>query len=82
MEMQAAIAALKILAAAKQTEPTTLHTDSEYLIKGVTQWIKGWKKKGWKTAQGKAVLNQDLWEALDELNSQQVMWQHVRGSRR
>ena len=79
MEMQAAIAALKILAAAKQTEPTTLHTDSEYLIKGVTQWIKGWKKKGWKTAQGKAVLNQDLWEALDELNSQQVMWQHVRG---
>ena len=79
MEMQAAIAALKILAAAKQTEPTTLHTDSEYLIKGVTQWIKGWKKKGWKTAQGKAVLNQDLWEALDELNSKQVMWQHVRG---
>ena len=79
MEMQAAIAALRILAAAKQTEPTTLYTDSEYLIKGVTQWIKGWKKKGWKTAQGKAVLNQDLWEALDELNSKQVMWQHVRG---
>ena len=79
MEMQAAIAALRILAAAKQTEPTTLYTDSEYLIKGVTQWIKGWKKKGWKTAQGKAVLNQDLWEALDELNSKQVMWEHVRG---
>ena len=79
MEMQAAIAALKILTAAKQAEPTTLHTDSEYLIKGVTQWVKGWKKKGWKTAQGKAVLNQDLWEALDELNSKQVLWQHVRG---
>ncbi len=79
MEMQAAIAALRILAAAKQTEPTTLYTDSEYLIKGVTQWIKGWKKKGWKTAQGKAVLNQDLWEALDELNSKQVIWEHVRG---
>ena len=60
MEMQAAIAALKFLAANKQSEPITLYTDSEYLIKGVTQWVKGWKKKGWKTAQGKPVLNQDI----------------------
>ncbi len=79
MEMQAAIAALKLLATSNQTEPLTLYTDSEYLIKGVTQWIKGWKKKGWKTAQGKAVLNQDLWEILDELNSPLVHWQYVRG---
>lgn len=79
MEMQAAIAALKLLAADGKTEPVTLYTDSEYLIKGVTQWVKGWKKKGWKTAQGKAVLNQDLWEILDELNTQQVTWQYVRG---
>ena len=77
--MQAAIAALKLLATDKQTEPITLYTDSEYLINGVTKWVKGWKKKGWKTAQGKPVLNQDLWEILDELNTQQVQWQHVRG---
>jgi len=79
MEMQAAIAALKLLAAAKQSAPVTLYTDSEYTIKGVTQWIKGWKKKGWKTAQNKDVLNKDLWEILDELNIQMVTWQHVRG---
>ena len=79
MEMQAAIAALKLLAAAKQSTPVTLYTDSEYTIKGVTQWIKGWKKKGWKTAQGKDVLNKDLWETLDALNIQMVTWQHVRG---
>jgi len=80
MEMQAAIAALKLLSAAKISEPITLHTDSEYLIKGVTQWVKGWKKKGWKTREGKPVLNQDLWEILDELNTQGfVKWQHVRG---
>jgi len=79
MEMQAAIAALKLWATTQQTETITLYTDSEYLIKGVTQWIKGWKNKGWKTAQGKAVLNQDLWETLDQLNSPRVKWQYVRG---
>lgn len=79
MEMQAAITALKLLEAAKPSEAITLYTDSEYLIKGVTLWVKGWKKKGWKTSVGKAVLNQDLWEILDGLNTQQVKWQHVRG---
>jgi ribonuclease HI len=79
MEMQAAIAALKLLATAKQSEPITLYTDSEYLIKGITQWVKGWKKKGWKTAQGKPVLNQDIWETLDQLNNPLVKWQYVRG---
>ncbi len=79
MEMQAAIAALKLLAAKGQTEPVTLYTDSEYLKKGITEWVKGWKKKGWKTSQGKPVLNQDLWETLDTLNSRQVDWQYVRG---
>lgn len=79
MEMQAAISALKLLTTAKQAEPITLYTDSEYLINGVTKWVKGWKKKGWKTAQGKPVLNQDLWEALDELNTPHLKWQHVRG---
>ena len=79
MEMQAAISALEFLQTSKQTEPITLHTDSEYLINCVTKWVKGWKKKGWKKADGKPVLNQDLLETLDELNSQHVKWQHVRG---
>jgi ribonuclease HI len=79
MEMQAAIQALKVLNASGQTEAVTLYTDSEYVKNGATKWVKGWKKKGWKTAQGKAVLNQDLWETLDELNSPLVDWQYVRG---
>ena len=79
MEMQAAIAALSFLTENQPKEPITLYTDSEYLIKGVTQWVKNWRKKGWKTATGKPVLNQDLWESLDQLNSKLVLWQHVRG---
>ncbi len=79
MEMQAAIQALKVLRASGQTEPVTVYTDSEYVKNGITKWVKGWIKKDWKTAQGKVVLNQDLWETLDELNSPQVEWQYVRG---
>lgn len=79
MEMQAAIAALKFFADSQQPGAIPLYTDSEYLIKGVTQWIKGWKKKGWRTASGKPVLNQDLWEILDHLNSSRVSWNYVRG---
>ncbi len=79
MEMQAAIAALQFLQQSRQSDPITLYSDSEYVIKGVTQWVKGWKKKGWKTSKGEPVLNQELWEILDELNSPQVRWQYVRG---
>lgn len=79
MEMQAAIAALDYLAASGQSQPVQLYTDSEYVKNGITSWIKGWKKKGWKTAQGKSVLNQDLWQALDALNSPLVEWRYVRG---
>lgn len=79
MELQAAIQALKVLAASGQTEPVTLYTDSEYVKNGITKWVKGWKKKGWKTSQGKPVLNQDLWETLDELNMPIVEWKYVRG---
>ncbi|HEY9653279.1 MAG TPA: ribonuclease HI [Coleofasciculaceae cyanobacterium] len=79
MEMYAAIQALKVLRASQQDEAVILYTDSEYLKNGITKWVKGWKKKGWKTAQGKAVLNQDLWETLDEFNSPIVDWQYVRG---
>ncbi len=86
MEMQAAISALEFFAQTRQTGSCVIYTDSEYLIKGITQWVKGWKKKGWKTAAGKDVLNQDLWEKLDRLNNQvqgyiktPVSWQHVKG---
>lgn len=79
MEMQAAIGALEYVAASGQSTPITLYTDSEYVKNGITQWISGWKKKGWKTSQGKAVLNQDLWQILDKLSSKQINWQYVRG---
>jgi ribonuclease HI len=87
MEMQAAIEAMKFFVRSGQTTPCTLYTDSEYVIKGVTSWIKGWKSRGWKTAAGKPVLNQDLWESLDELSStirlqaqgKPLKWEHVKG---
>lgn len=84
MEMQAAIAALEFAAAVSQPDPVILYTDSEYVKNGITQWMTGWKKKGWKTSTGKAVLNQELWQILDRLNSQlsrtaPVQWRYVRG---
>lgn len=79
MEMQAAIASLELWRESGQAQPITLYSDSQYLIKGLTQWIKGWKKKGWKTASGKAVLNQDLWLSLDQLNHPLIRWEYVRG---
>jgi ribonuclease HI len=87
MEMQAAIQAMKFFIQTGQVKPCALYTDSEYVIKGVTSWIKGWKSKGWKTAAGKPVVNQDLWETLDELTSQvrqqtqgkSLRWEYVRG---
>jgi ribonuclease HI len=79
MEMQAAIQALKVFRVSGQTQPVILYTDSEYLKNGITKWVKGWKKKGWKKATGEPVLNQDLWQILDQLNSRLVDWRHVRG---
>lgn len=86
MELQGAIAALELLLKTGQTETTVLYTDSEYVKKGITQWIQGWKRKGWKTSQGKDVLNQDLWQRLDTLmglvNQQlasTLRWEYVRG---
>jgi ribonuclease HI len=86
MEMQAAIAALEFILQSGQTQPLTLLTDSEYVKNGITRWIKGWKQKGWKTATGKPVLNQDLWELLDDYHgkvnrqlTKSLEWQYVRG---
>ncbi|HLO89404.1 MAG TPA: ribonuclease HI [Nostocaceae cyanobacterium] len=79
MEMQAAIAALQFFQESGQSEPITLYTDSEYLINCITKWLPGWKKKGWKKADGNPVQNQDLLATLDELNNHRIKWQHVRG---
>lgn len=86
MEMQAAISGLDFLLSTPQTEPVILHTDSEYVLKGITEWIHGWKRRGWKNAAKKPVLNRDLWEMLDGLNhraTQQlekpIQWIYVRG---
>lgn len=78
MELQAAIAALEFLTDSGPGNPVILYTDSEYVKNGITKWIGGWKRKGWKTSQGKPVLNQDLWKTLDKLNLPQVEWRYVR----
>jgi ribonuclease HI len=79
MELQASIEALKALKTLSlSTLEASLHTDSEYVKNGITKWLPNWKRRGWKTAQGKAVLNQDLWEVLDELNSDRIQWHYIR----
>lgn len=84
MEMQAAIGALEFLLESGETASVTLYTDSEYVKNGITKWIAGWKKKSWKTSAGKPVLNQDLWQILDDLKHRvadqlPLQWQYVRG---
>lgn len=77
MEMTAAIKALE---AVPHSAPIIIHSDSQYVIKGATQWLRGWKAKGWRKADGKPVLNQDLWMQLDELISgRKITWQWVKG---
>lgn len=63
MEMMAVIEALKAL---KKRSNVKLYTDSKYVMQGITEWMDGWKAKGWKTASKKPVKNKDLWLALDE----------------
>jgi ribonuclease HI len=77
MELTAVIEAL---AALKRATPVAVYTDSEYVKNGITTWIKGWKNRGWRTADGKPVKNQELWQRLDALVAQhQVSWHWVRG---
>lgn len=77
MELQAAIEALRVL---REPCRVTLTTDSVYVKNGITQWLDGWKRKGWKTAGKKPVKNVDLWQALDEQNQRhQVEWHWVKG---
>ncbi|RLT33411.1 MAG: ribonuclease HI [Chloroflexi bacterium] len=56
-----------------------IHTDSQYLINGITKWVKGWQKNGWKTRTGDPVENKDLWEALIAHTHPNVHWHHVKG---
>ncbi|MES2103586.1 MAG: ribonuclease HI [Pseudomonadota bacterium] len=77
MELMAVIKALELL---KRPCHIVLHTDSQYVLKGITEWIKGWKAKGWKTAARAPVKNVDLWQALDQAQSaHQIEWVWVRG---
>ena len=77
MELLAAISALEALG---RTAAITVVTDSAYVKNGVGQWIHGWKRNGWKTADGKSVKNVDLWQRLDLAQSgHQVTWRWIKG---
>ena len=77
MEMTAAIVALEHL---PEGAKIVLHTDSQYVKDGLTKWMANWKRRGWKTADGKPVKNQDLWERMDlAAKRRNVEWRWVRG---
>ncbi|MCP3909073.1 MAG: ribonuclease HI [Oceanicoccus sp.] len=77
MELQAAIEGLKAL---KEPCEVMLYTDSKYVMQGMTEWLQGWKAKGWKTAAKKPVKNVEFWQALDEqVARHKVAWQWVKG---
>ena len=77
MELMAVISALEAL---KRPVPIKLYTDSEYVRRGITEWLKSWKARGWKTADRKPVKNQDLWGRLDAIASRhEIEWHWVKG---
>ena len=77
MELRAAIEGLRAL---RENCAVEVVTDSEYLKNGITNWIHGWKRKGWMTAAKKPVVNQDLWKQLDEqVNRHQTTWSWTKG---
>lgn len=77
MELMAAISALEAI---KRSSKVELHTDSNYVKNGITQWIHGWKRNGWKTADKKAVKNAELWQRLEEARKRHdVDWHWVKG---
>jgi ribonuclease HI len=77
MELMAAIVALETL---KRSCEVDLTTDSQYVCKGITEWLPQWRARNWKTASRKPVKNQDLWQRLDEaLARHRVRWHWVRG---
>jgi ribonuclease HI len=77
MEMTAVIRALESL---KRPSTVEVHTDSQYVQKGISEWMSGWKRRNWHTADGKPVKNQDLWLQLDALSQlHTIEWKWVRG---
>lgn len=77
MELMAVIRALESL---KRPSEVLITTDSQYVMKGITEWIKNWKRNGWRTAAKKQVKNADLWQELDSFVKQhQVKWAWVKG---
>jgi len=79
MELMAVIQALQAL---KRPCAVTLHVDSQYVLKGMTEWLPGWKAKGWRTASKQPVKNVELWQALDDLVNRaghRIDWRWVRG---
>jgi ribonuclease HI len=77
MEMTAVIEALGAL---KRPVTAAVHTDSQYVLKGITEWIHGWKRNGWKTSDRKPVKNADLWQKLDALRApHKLEWIWVKG---
>lgn len=77
MELMAAISALDAL---KRPSTVELHTDSNYVKNGITTWIHGWKRNGWRTADKKPVKNAELWQRLDEARSRhEIDWRWVKG---
>jgi len=77
MELMAAIEALNAL---ERASDVTVITDSNYVKDGITKWLHGWKKNGWKTAAKKPVKNEDLWKALDEAQARhRISWEWVKG---
>ena len=79
MELMAAIRAIEAIKP-DYKGPITLWTDSTYVLKGITEWIKGWKRRGWKKGDKKPVINKDLWQQLDALNTaRDIDWKWVKG---
>ena len=77
MELMAAIRALEAL---RRPARVSLHTDSKYLLDGITKWLPGWQRNGWKTAAKKPVKNEDLWRRLVEaMKPHEVSWEWVKG---
>lgn len=79
MELMAAIQALEAL---KRPCEITITTDSQYVKKGITEWLDNWKRRGWKTADKKPVKNQDLWQRLDEAvrrHKHHIHWKWIKG---
>jgi ribonuclease HI len=82
MELQAAIEALKYINKHHKEHTVTIHADSSYVLNGITGWIFGWEKNGWRTANKKPVLNQELWKELISLVREfkgKIIWQKVKG---